>query len=354
MKRMRAAKLSALVLLPMAFMVAGNALAQETSNAIQLEVKGDDVAAATAMTSAVRYHLLLTPQARAKGISADSPNVRFKQRAHPALTITSLPSPPANSFYYPDDMEKVASTGKTITSAASHPIYINCATPATCWGSPATLLQHLGASNMIHLVDQYTGSTANNRYTVGASVNATMTIYAGTTGVPTLGENDILGVVHAAAKNIGTGYSHIYHVFIPKGVDTCMDEGLCYSPDNPNTFQFCGYHFTVKFADLASPVYYTVEPFQGPMAAPAQNFCTIPFATVNGALVDSTATVLLHETFETITDPDINTGYRAVNSDFGEVGDVCEGFLFQVTLNAKAYDVQSIYSDHYEACATTP
>jgi hypothetical protein len=271
------------------------------------------------------------------------------------VKIASLPSFPANTGYYPDDVEKVVSTGKTITTAVSHPIYINCtAGPAACWGSPAPFLTNLGNSNMIHLVDQYTGSTANGRYTVGAAVNATMTIYPGTSGVPTLGENDILGVVHAAAKNIGTGYGHIYHVFIPKGVDTCMDEGPCYSPDNPSTFAFCGYHFTVKFADLASSVYYTVEPFQGPLAAPLQNFCTIPFATVNGPLIDSMATVLLHETFETITDPDINTGYRAVNSDFGEVGDICEGFLFQLTLGAKAYDVQSIYSDHYQACATTP
>ena len=71
------------------------------------------------------------------------------------------------------------------------------------------------------------------------------------------GENDILGIVHAAAKIAGTGYTHIYHVFIPKGVDTCMDEGPCYSPDNGNSFVFCAYHFTVKFADLASKVYYT-------------------------------------------------------------------------------------------------
>jgi len=64
--------------------------------------------------------------------------------------------------------------------------------------------------------------------------------------------------------------------------------------------------------------------------------------TLKGALTDSMATVLLHELFETITDPDITTGYRAVNSSFAEVGDLCEGIIFTVGLNAHNYDVQAI------------
>jgi hypothetical protein len=352
MKCLRTVKFSVSILLPAAFLMVGHALAQEEA-AVAINVTGDDRIAAATVTSS-RYHLLLTKQAKAAGISAESPNVKFKSRTHPSVPIPALPSPPAGTFYYPDDIEKVSASGKTIATAAHHPIYINCATtPTACWGNPALFLTNLDASTMLHLADQYTGSTTNGRYTVGTQFTASVTIYPGTSGVPTLGENDILGVVHSAAKIAGTGYTHIYHVFIPKGVDTCMDEGPCYSPDNANTFAFCAYHYAATFTDLGSPVYYTVEPFQGPLPKPLLS-CAIPFATPNGQLTDSMATSLLHETFETITDPDIFTGFRARNSDFGEVGDECEGFVFKVPLNGHNYDVQAIYSDTYEACATTP
>jgi hypothetical protein len=153
--------------------------------------------------------------------------------------------------------------------------------------------------------------------------------------------------VHAAAKSQGTGYGHIYHVFLPKGVDHCMDEGPCYSPDNLGSFAFCAYHFTVTFADIGH-VYYTVQPFQ---QVPE---CEVPTGTPNGQLADSTFNALSHELFETISDPDIFTGFRAVNSNLGEIGDLCEGFVFIFPLNGKNYAVQAEYSDTYEACATTP
>jgi hypothetical protein len=345
MKYAQSSKFSVFMTLAAAFLMVGNALAQELERAVPIDITGEDRIAA-ALTSGIRYHLLLTPQAKAKGISADSPNVKLKSQT----TV----HPPATVGFYPDDVAKQSSTGKTVVNAAQHPIYINCA--ASCWGTPATFLTNLDASTMIHIADQYTDSTANGRYTVGTQFSVTVTIYSGTSGVPTLGENDILGIVHAAAKIAGTGYSHIYHVFIPKGVDTCMDEGPCYSPDNANSFVFCAYHFTVKFADLASPVYYTVEPYQGPLTAPLLS-CAIPFSTPNGALIDSTATTLLHETFETITDPDIITGYRAAypTGNGGEVGDLCDGVLFNPqALNGKNYAVQGIYSNTYHACVDGP
>jgi hypothetical protein len=355
MKFLACAKFSVFTLLSAAFLMVGHALAQELAEPLAIEVTGEDRIAAATITAS-RYHLLLTKQAKAAGNSADSPNVKLPSRTHAAVAKTALPSPPANTFFYPDDVEKTVSTGKTIVTSQHHPIYINCpspSTPTTCWGNPAAFLVNLDASSMIHLSDQYTGSTTNGRYTVGTQYAASVTIYPGTSGVPTLGENDLLGLVHSAAKLSGSGYGHIYHLFIPKGVDTCMDEGPCYSPDNANTFVFCAYHYSVKFSDIASPVYYTVEPYQGPLPAPLLS-CAVPTGTPNGQLVDSMATSLLHETFETITDPDINTGYRAVNSSLGEVGDLCEGFLFGVAMNSHTYAVQAIYSDKYEACATTP
>lgn len=48
-------------------------------------------------------------------------------------------------------------------------IYMNpngACTIASCWGDPEGFLNDLGKSDFIHVVDQYTGSTADDRYTV--------------------------------------------------------------------------------------------------------------------------------------------------------------------------------------------
>ena len=203
------------------------------------------------------------------------------------------------------------------------------------------------------LVDQYVGSTTLNRYTVGTSASVTATIFPGSSGVPTLGENDILAIVHAVAKltGFGAGYGNLYHVLIPPGVDTCMDEGGCYSPDNPASFVFCAYHFAVNFTDIGH-TYYTVEPFQNVSS------CQVPASPTppNGQLADSTNSTLSHEVFEAITDPDITTGYRALNTAsvlFEEIGDLCAGPHAIFLINGKPYEVQLEYSNFYHACASS-
>jgi hypothetical protein len=127
----------------------------------------------------------------------------------------AVPSPPAPAFY-PEDLAKLVANGTTVTTAQSHGIFVDCASGAeSCWGDPLGFLSDLGQSTFIHLVDQYVGTTTNNRYTVGTSVTVSEPIFAGTSGVPTLSENDILAIVHAVASTLGVGYGHIYHVFLP-------------------------------------------------------------------------------------------------------------------------------------------
>lgn len=339
-----------LTLIALPLLTAATLSAQEKP--LEMHITAGDLAAAKPLATNLRYHLFLANTPAAKNFSWDSPGAKFSSPAHPRLPITTLPSPPAGSFFYPDDVEKVSLTGKTIVRTISHPIYLNTAscggTVAKCWGNPGGFLTDLGNSSMIHIVDQYTGSTANGRYIVETGTFVTAAIYPGTSGVPTFSENDILGVVHTVAKAHGAGYGRVYHLFLPPGVDTCMDEGPCYSPDFAPSFVFCAYHFTVTFADIGN-TYYTVEPFQN---VPG---CQLPTGTPNGQLIDSTNNVLSHELFETISDPDIFTGYRAVNSSFGEIGDLCVGFFFSpVTLGLHKYALQAEYSDKYEACATTP
>ena len=214
-------------------------------------------------------------------------------------------------------------------------------------------LNDLFASKFIHVSDQYVGSTANDRYEVGVGATIPYAI------LTTLSDNDILQIVHTAATAIGTGYNHIFNIFLPQGVDLCfVGTTECYSPDNPSTFAFCAYHGSVTFNDVGH-VLFTAMPYQDVAG------CAMLQPSPNGGVVDSTSSVLGHEVFETITDPDPPTGWIAVNSNgvFGEeIGDLCPGvdvtapyFEDPVTsINGHKYEVQPQYSNTYHACSYAP
>lgn len=250
--------------------------------------------------------------------------------------------------------------GAVVTHAQSHAIYVlnqavHCTTPS-CWGNPEGFLQDLGASDFIHITDQYVGRTDDNRYTVGshASVNFKLP------SVP-LTDSDVLAVIHAVASKSGlSGYHHIYHVFLPPGTDECFDSTFtaCYSPDNPYTFGFCAYHSSADFTDIGH-VLYSVEPFQNVAGC---NDLPGP----NGQTADSTNDTWSHELFETITDPDGTAWYNFSNLGllFDEVGDECEFLLFTSNadygnpltfkMNGKSYQVQTEYSNSAHACTIRP
>lgn len=151
----------------------------------------------------------------------------------------------------------------------SHAIFLNpkgACTVAACWGNPVRFLRDLGKSEFIRVVDQYTGSTANNRYRVSeesANINYT----------PPFGDNDMLAIVHAVVVSrsdddhgFAMGYGNEYHVFLPPGQDECFNNAdgtlsnVCYSPDKPSTFVFCSYHGSADFTDIGH-VLYSVEPY---------------------------------------------------------------------------------------------
>ena len=116
-------------------------------------------------------------------------------------------------------------------------------------------------------------------------------------------ESDLIAILHGVvAKTGASGYGHIYHLFLPPGVDTCFDppdNNICYSPDNFATFAFCAYHDSVTYTDLGH-VLFTVEPWQGPGSGCEDS----PVGAPNSQLIDSTDDTLSHELFETISDPD--------------------------------------------------
>jgi len=331
-------------LILLSFLMVGTMLAQNES--VSVQVGAEDRAAGTYGTSNFRYHIL--PARTLAGSAARSARTT-------KLSRTSAPSASSGGFY-PADLTR--GNGPLVKRAIFHDIDFDCA--ESCWGNPSAFLNDLGNSTFIHVVDRYVGATGNGRYTVGANVSASAPLFTNT-----LGQNDVLAIVHAAAAKLGkTGYGHIYHLFLPNGVDTCFDQtSICYSPDNPSSFAFCGYHGSVTYSDIGH-VLLSVEPFQN------VDGCSVATPSPNGALVDSTANVLSHETFEIITDPDPPAtftdllaggfGWLAVNSltEFGsEIGDICEDPFFgykPVSLNGKSYEIQPEYSNKFHTCAFVP
>jgi hypothetical protein len=314
-------------------------LQAQSTTPLPAAIGGSDMAAASSVSHSW-YRIFPAATKAAKNIP---PSARSNKKL---ASISTLPKP----GFYPADL--VNHGGPVVTSATHHPVYFDCpAGPASCWGSPATFLKNLNASAFIHLSDQYVGTTANFRYPVGQSASINQTLQTNV-----LGQNDILSIVHAAAVklSITNSYSDIIHVFLPNGIDTCFDlTPYCYSPDYPPTFAFCAYHGSVFFNDIGH-ILYTVQPYQN---VPG---CQVASPSPNGALVDSTASTLSHEVFETITDPDFSAWW----SDFSlieqgeEIGDICEPvgnfngqFLAPVFIvNGKNYKLQLEYSNKYHAC----
>ena len=256
--------------------------------------------------------------------------------------------------------------GNVAVSMQSHAIYMNpnggC-TIAGCWGNPEGFLGDLGKSDFIHVVDQYTGSSADNRYTV-SDTHFTINYHPSAAAFT---DADMLAIVHAVAALTGqSGYGNQYHVFLPPGQDECFGRPIthqqftvCYSPDDPKSFAFCAYHGSADFSDIGH-ILYSVEPFQNVLG------CSSRPGTPNGQPADSTNNVLSHELFETITDPDGTAWWNSLdNGLFGqEIGDECSFLLFtpnavyfdpsDVTLNGKSYVAQPEYNNAQHSCTTSP
>ena len=252
-----------------------------------------------------------------------------------------------HAIVYPADLQYYG--GQVVTSAASYNIYVD-STPKT-FGYPKSFQQHLGASRMIHLTDEYVNSTSDNRYTAGGD----FTVQYPT--ITTLGDNDILTLIHAAGAGIaGGGYNHIYHIFLPPGVNYCstgtlLPLGVCNASQTSPNPTFCAFHGSVVFSDLGETLY-SLEPYQDLHWCGVDNATSNPNQpTPNGPQNDSTFSTLSHETFETITDPDPGTGWYTNNVGVnGEIGDLCAYLPEDTSLNQKIYRLQREYSNAQHGC----
>jgi hypothetical protein len=322
--------------------------------------EADERAAANVRLSSPHVLAAHIPGAREKAAALNSENSRRTAEELGTQEEADVPPPQAalvKPSFYPADLSK--GTGVTLTSAVNHAVYVNYkGTIAANWGNPEAFLRDLFKDKFIHLTDQYTGRTTAGRYSVGESASVTYALYGNV-----LYEHELWAIVHSAAKaaGFGAGVGHIYHIFLPEGMDTCLDEKLqCYSPDNFNAWVFCAYHDAIDFGDSdIGVVFFTVEPYE------AVNGCAVTQPYANSKLIDSTNSSLSHETFETITDPLVPTGWTNITTfpeSGNEVADECQppenssgNFRVPIFLiNGKKYQVQLEYSNIYHACAAQP
>ena len=240
--------------------------------------------------------------------------------------------------------------GKVMASGTSYDLYMNCESNATgCWGSgglsPKDFLQDLAGSRMVHIADQYvdTGRFAALQPFVSGRRYDTQEL----SGTMSFNQNvaqidDIFSIVYAAYQQTGkSGYTAIYHVFLPQGTDMCITPTDCYSPDNLNTFQFCAFHGSVDF--IGGPhLLFSVEPYQ------AVSGCQFPQQSV----ISATSSTLGHEFFEAITDPDLDAWWSSQTGE--ESADLCQAFVYPEHLGAHTYTIQTIYSNRIHNCSDSP
>ena len=254
------------------------------------------------------------------------------------LAFSAVPGPTINS---PFDLTYFG--GPVLKSATAINVYVNCSgKPAECWGtgnlSPGTFLNDLNKSDFIRLVNEYLGSDAKGRFPKGTALR-TNTAFS-TPDEASLEE--VFNILSDAVDASGgaSGYTAIYHVFLPKGAAMCIVEGICYSPDDPDSWVFCAFHGAVDFS-ATRHVLFSVEPYQ------AVSGCQIPGQAPHG-VIDATASTLSHEHMEVITDPD---GDAWFNGLFGlENADLCSSFATNQRLNGHDYFLQSEYSNKLHAC----
>lgn len=236
--------------------------------------------------------------------------------------------------------------GPVQTGATEYNILVNC-NDESCWGGMITQGENdLYGSTMMNtdILPQY---NAAGTYSTGGDYPTTYQISG------QLQDQDIFNILYSVitANNLPTGYGSEFHVFLGQGVEECSSAaGGCYSPSNPSTWTYCAYHGSNDWSDIGH-VLYSVEPYQDVQGCQVSNL-----PSPNGSLQDSTLSTLSHETFETITDPDValnNIGWY--NQSLGEIGDICAPAAGvpsgNVQLGADTWEIQMEYNNSVSDCS---
>lgn len=206
---------------------------------------------------------------------------------------------------------------------------------STVSGTYHTLVQRyfndIGGTPFYGLMGQYSGIA--NISNLGGSWTDTRTFPAAP-----LQDSDIQAeVTHAMAANgWSAGIGHEFFVFTPKNINSCM-AGSC------SFTTFCAYHN--HFASGGADVLYADMPYAGTNLSA----CGVASSPNNDADADAEISIISHEHFETVTDPDLNAWSDLLGN---EIGDKCRNSYGptiagggDVALHGHNYLVQEEYSN---------
>jgi hypothetical protein len=245
-----------------------------------------------------------------------------------------------------------------------------------------------GTTNVFSVLTQYTGSDGQVQYQfqLGNPVNDTSPlpasgcklsskdtkgIYADGSGYNAcLDDAQVQAQVNAviAAQKLPANLSHIYEMYLPKGVEACIVSGVttntqkgqqaCTINHQPSA-AFCAYHSqaanaSTEYANLPFPIYLSSTGFTCGTNANFPGVIESPNGNPDG---DTVINPTSHETSELITNPD-NNGVTASGwfdvAGF-EIGDECNfiygltqgtaGELFNQVINGHHYLTQEEFSN---------
>lgn len=162
-------------------------------------------------------------------------------------------------------------------------------------------------------------------------------------------DNQLRDEIDAARIRFGfpTGLADISFMFLPAGVDVCAGT---YCASN----YYCAYHW--YFDRGAGKVLYAAQPDSHRSTYPM--YCATG-QNPNNNDADDTLNSVDHEHIETITDPDVATGWYHQNTA-GEIGDLCNfrfgaakgavGEMYNQTINGHHYYIQTEWSNARHGC----
>jgi hypothetical protein len=246
-------------------------------------------------------------------------------------------------------------------------------------------------SNIFSVAAEYYGTDGQVRYDIklGAPVNDTDPLppsgctvaSADTTGIYADGSGYSACLddsqVNTEANNVATAIgspenlSHIYIVYLPKGVESCFNPGsststaggqactINYEPTAAycayhsfvmNAFSYTGTPFELVYANLPFPVYLSKTGFT---CGTDVNFPGVIESPNHNPDADTEISPTAHETIESMTDPDTDSGWYDI---FGnEIADECAyrygttsgtpGALYNQVINGHHYMTQLMFSN---------
>ena len=230
-------------------------------------------------------------------------------------------------------------------------------------------------TNVFSIATQYTGSDGQVQYKfqLGNPINDTnalpadgctlnhkdtSNIYADGSGYSScLTDAQVQGQVNSvvAAQKLPVNLSHIYAVYLPKGVEACFNPGRTTNVKNACTINhqpsaaFCAYHSQapngLEYANMPFPIYLSATGFT---CGTNVNFPGVIESPNNNPDGDTVINPTSHETNELITNPD-NNGFTASGwfdvAGF-ENGDECN-FVFGPTQGANGQFFNQVINGHH-------